>query len=270
MMFFEKSIPAEKIKFTAQLGSSCARKNACYNVVSKCTFTNTLHEENIHAEWLKRETAMRDAATDAVTEDDVRMARKNFELLDANRYFVPDSFEMKIKSLGMMSGVMLVKVACEILLFRVNQLESSMCARYPELVTESQNTIENCFDVQLEHEDHTLGKMIEYVGYEKYYRIGRRTAQAGGGGTGGGGTGGGGTGGGTGGTDDDDDDAYDDDTQKLLNYIGFRKFHPHDDHSVLRIGFCNPTSKEDVLSVFKGIVQELKKVVSRTFRLFEE
>jgi DNA-directed RNA polymerase subunit L len=30
-------------------------------------------------------------------------------------------------------------------------------------------TIKNCFDVVLEYEDYTIGKILEYVLYSKYY-----------------------------------------------------------------------------------------------------
>jgi DNA-directed RNA polymerase subunit L len=36
-------------------------------------------------------------------------------------------------------------------------------------ILNSETTIENCYDIILENEDYTLGKIIEYIIYEKYY-----------------------------------------------------------------------------------------------------
>ena len=35
----------------------------------------------------------------------------------------------------------------------------------------SENTIENCYDIILENEDYTMGKVIEYILYEKREEI---------------------------------------------------------------------------------------------------
>ena len=36
-------------------------------------------------------------------------------------------------------------------------------------IVKSQNTMANCFDVILENEDYTIGKVLEYFLYTKYY-----------------------------------------------------------------------------------------------------
>ena len=39
----------------------------------------------------------------------------------------------------------------------------------PGIITESVNTIENCYDIILENEDYTIGKILEFVLYKKYF-----------------------------------------------------------------------------------------------------
>jgi DNA-directed RNA polymerase subunit L len=69
----------------------------------------------------------------------------------------------------------------------------------------------NCYDIKLENEDYTIGKLLEYILYEKYFE----------------------------GT-------------KIASFVGFKKFHPHDVESTIRIAFKQPI---DVSSI-KGYLQE--------------
>jgi DNA-directed RNA polymerase subunit L len=60
----------------------------------------------------------------------------------------------------------------------------------------------NCHDVVLLDEDYTLGKVIEYILYDKYYE-----------------------------------------GEALLSFCGFKKFHPHDTESTIRIAYKQETEK---------------------------
>lgn len=52
---------------------------------------------------------------------------------------------------------------------------------------------------------------------------------------------------------------------KKLSYVGFKKMHPHDLHSILRMAFVEPTSGKDTVrqmlaTVFEGAFNELKHI----------
>uniref|UniRef100_A0A6C0I774 DNA-directed RNA polymerase RpoA/D/Rpb3-type domain-containing protein n=1 Tax=viral metagenome TaxID=1070528 RepID=A0A6C0I774_9ZZZZ len=52
---------------------------------------------------------------------------------------------------------------------------------------------------------------------------------------------------------------------KKLSYVGFKKMHPHDSHSILRMAFIEPTSGKDTVrqmlsSVFEGAFKELSHI----------
>ena len=44
---------------------------------------------------------------------------------------------------------------------------------------------------------------------------------------------------------------------KILNYVGFKKFHPHDSHSIIRVGFLEPTEKDAVVKMCKEACTKL-------------
>jgi hypothetical protein len=45
---------------------------------------------------------------------------------------------------------------------------------------------------------------------------------------------------------------------KTLSYVGFRKNHPHDEHSIIRMGFINDTFEQDqipLINAGKGLIR---------------
>ena len=72
------------------------------------------------------------------------------------------------------------------------------------VVSKSTTTIPNSFDVILEGEDYTLGKVLEFILYRDYYDRATNTPS---------------------------NETFN------LNYCGFQKPHPHIDLSVIRVGF---------------------------------
>ena len=56
------------------------------------------------------------------------------------------------------------KVLCDKLLQMVENLDANLVP-----ILNSETTMDFCFDILLENEDFTMGKVIEYFLYEKYY-----------------------------------------------------------------------------------------------------
>jgi len=86
-------------------------------------------------------------------------------------------------------------------------------------VEKSVSTIENAVDVRLDGMGYTVGKIIEYVLNKNYYQ-GEKV--------------------------------------KTLSYVGFRKNHPHDEHSIIRMGFIADPYEEDqipLINAGKGLVR---------------
>ena len=55
---------------------------------------------------------------------------------------------------------------------------------------------------------------------------------------------------------------------KLLSYCGFKKMHPHDSDSIIRLAFKEPTrSKADIHSMFKHTIDEALKVFGKIIHL---
>ena len=159
------TIPGEELALSAEFSISTAKTNSMYNVVSKCSFGNTLDITKVNEEWEKRQSKL-DA--DGETKETIEFQKKNFMLLDAQRIFVENSFDFIIQTVGIYDNKELVRKSCLILQNKlIDMIEASDANNVT--ILNSETTIENCYDIILENEDYTLGKIIEYIIYEKYY-----------------------------------------------------------------------------------------------------
>ena len=160
------TIPGEELTFTADFTVSTAKESSMFNVVSKCTYGNTPDIEKINEKWQEIEAKLR--TQDDIKDSDIEFQKRNFYLLDAQRISVKDSFDFAIKSVGVYGNREVVQMASKILFekFRdfIQNIESDIVP-----ILNSETTMDNCFDVHLENEDYTMGKVLEYILYEKFY-----------------------------------------------------------------------------------------------------
>lgn len=213
------TIPGEELKFTAEFSISNAKTNSMFNVVSSCAYGNTVDKERVEEEWTKRNEKLVKAD---MSKSDIEFQKRNFYLLDAQRYFVENSFDFVVESVGIYENKEIVKMAAKILVEKmekfINEIDSSLVK-----ILNSETTMPYSYDIYLEDEDYTMGKSLEYFLYSKYYE-----------------------------------------DEKLLSFCGFKKFHPHDTHSVIRIAFnenadksmaqqCLHTASNDARNVFKKL-----------------
>jgi len=159
------SIPGEQLKLTAEFSVRTARENSMFNVVSKCAYSNTIDIEKVKQVWDEREQVLR---ADKTPIEDIEYEKRNFYLLDAQRQFVPDSFDFVIQTVGVYENKQIVEKATKVLHDKlVNFVTLLDNDAVPIQVSET--TMENCYDVVLENEDYTLGKILEYVFYNNLY-----------------------------------------------------------------------------------------------------
>ena len=152
---------------------------------------------------------------------------ENWKLLDGQRIVKKDSFDFKIETIGVYSNEEIIKIACEVLSKKLDDLDKLIDNDNLE-IKQSDTTIQNAFDIILENEDHTLGKVIEYYLYNKFY-IG---------------------------------------DNNLLSYCGFKKMHPHDTYSIIRLGYKSPITESSIKGHFKECIADAKinyKIIMKPF-----
>jgi DNA-directed RNA polymerase subunit L len=239
--FIDDSIEKEKIKLKADFCVHSGSENGCYNVVSISTYEYTKDPEKIMNVWKdKRKKILNEIAgvdeLSQVPENDKKNAEERLQFeerdfinLDAQRYFIKNSFDFTIDTIGVFTNQEILSKACIILQNTfydfVKDIETD---KYTILKSShSQNhpsTIENSFDTLFEDKDYTFGNIIAYILYEKFFI-----------------------------------------DKKILTYCGFKKFHPHDNYTVLRIAFHEKVELEDVRSKLIETANIAKEVFTKMY-----
>jgi len=217
------TIPGEHIKLQSEFSISNAKVNSMFNVVSKCAYGNTPDLTKISKIWDSMESKLR---SEEMTTDEIEFEKKNYYTLDAQRQFIEDSFDFTIQTLGIYDNKEIVKKSCAILQNKfvdyIQMIDSDIVP-----ILNSETTMENCYDIVLENEDYTIGKVLEYILYEKYYV-----------------------------------------DEKTLNFCGFKKFHPHNKDSIIRIAFVKQADKSLVREYIKTAGVEAQEVFKKVFEMF--
>ena len=195
------SIPGEHLKLSCEFKISTAAENSAFTAVCCSVYGNTIDPEAADKAWESTEQRLREEATkrgESVDPQEIEFQKKNFHILDRQRHFLKDSFDFNVESIGIYEPRELCKFACAILKYQFDKLLEEIETR-DDLIHNSESTMENCFDFILEHGDYTLGKVLEFALYEKGF-----VAKG---------------------------------TKQTFQYCGFKKMHPQDDQSIIRVSF---------------------------------
>jgi DNA-directed RNA polymerase subunit L len=160
-----EKISGEKIHLTCAFDIGTAKENGMFNAVSTCAYGYTIDDVTRDTILQKKKQEWKD---EGKKEDDIEFEAKNWLLLDGLRITKKDSFDFIVQSIGVYTNYEIVNIACQVLISKLNDLDT-LIEKDELKITNSLNTIENCFDVILENEDYTIGKILEYLLYTKFF-----------------------------------------------------------------------------------------------------
>lgn len=224
------TIPGEHISLYGKFSVGNARMDSMFNVVSICSYGFTIDKERADDAWQKVLDRLK---TENKEKSEIDHIKSDFWNLDAQRYFIKDSFDFVVQSVGVYLNIDIVHKACSILCSKIDSfvslleennipiLESNDVKKhgYDSII---ESTMENSYDIILENEDDTLGNMLSVMMYNTYF-IGK---------------------------------------EKELTYCGFKKFHPHDTYGVLRIAYEKQPDRSLIIIHLKNILKESKNIIS--------
>ena len=220
-------IHGEKIHLVCEFDISNAKEDGMFNVVSTCSYGYSINTLEQDAELQRKIQTWKD---EGKTKEEIDFESKNWKLLDGMRITLKDSFDFVVETIGIYSNFEIIVLSCNILIQTLTYINDLIEKDQLE-IEKSQNTMANCFDVILENEDYTIGKVIEYFLYSKYYET------------------------------------------NILTFCGFKKMHPHDDYSIIRVAYINAIEKStikghlqecirDAITVFNKIKKEFQKIMT--------
>jgi DNA-directed RNA polymerase subunit L len=158
-------IDGEQLIMTCRFDIGWSGQDSAFNVVSTCAYANTPDPIKIRDAWALKETELKKTG---MTAEELEFAKKDWHFIDGKRQFLEDSFDFIIESVGPFSEMSVMHKSIDIMLAKLKKFKDTIQSE-PDLVAVSDSTIPNCFDVTLKNEGYTLGKVIEYILYSKYY-----------------------------------------------------------------------------------------------------
>jgi DNA-directed RNA polymerase alpha subunit len=160
-----EEIPGEKIHLTCEFDIGNAKEDGMFNVVSTCSYGFSIDDVVQEAELQRKRQTWKD---ESKSKEEIEFESKNWKLLDGMRITKKDSYDFTIDSVGVFTNNELIETSCKILINSFDGL-NNLIEKDDLKIIKSQNTMVNCFDVILENEDYTIGKVLEYFLYTKYY-----------------------------------------------------------------------------------------------------
>lgn len=211
-------IPGERIQLNAKFSYGTAKEDGMFNVVSNSSYGFTPDYAKIEVEENKLKESLKDKN---MTKEEVIFELSNWRLLDAMRITKQDSFDFTIESVGVFTNSELLEYACNNIIDRLDNINKLNHNGELDL-KKSTTTMKNCFDIILENEDYTIGKIIEYALYSKYFE-----------------------------------------GLQKLTYCGFKKMHPHDTYSIIRVAY----HEEPTITILQ---ENLNDCLLTSIKLFEK
>ena len=153
-----EELQAKKIHLTCEFDKGTAKEDGAYNAVSTCSYGNTIDDAAQEAKLTQLKQKWKD---EGKKENEIEFEATNWKLLEGKRIFKKDSFDFIIQTIGIYTNVELLVMACSIMIEKLNNLDTIIQEDKLDIKV-SENTMKNCYDITLENEDYTIGKVIEY------------------------------------------------------------------------------------------------------------
>ena len=154
-------VPGEIIHIEAAMSLQTAKHDAVFNVVSCASYGMTPDRLRQDALWQKKLSTLTEKNDPVALE----MAQQDWQLHDAQRIYKPNSFDFRIESIGVFDNIYIVVEACNIIIHRLEIILKEQ----PE-IKESSTTMSNSFDVLLRSEGYTIGKLLEFILQDLFYK----------------------------------------------------------------------------------------------------
>ena len=157
-------IEGEQLVLTCKFDIGTSKEDSAFNVTSTFVYSNTMDPAKVKAAWAERKTEL----SKTLNADEVLFAEKDWKLLDAQRHFIEDSFDFKVETVGQINNRDIVSRSARLMIKKLEKLKDTIQSEQG-IITSTESTIPNCFDVLLKNEDYTLGKAVEFVIYNTHY-----------------------------------------------------------------------------------------------------
>lgn len=155
----------EEIHLEASINIGTAEENGMFNVVSTCAYKNTKDPLLIKEKWLELEKELKEKK---ISKEEIEKIKKDWMILDAKRYFIENSYDFIIETIGIYTNFKIMELACSILIKKIYKTLDNI-KNNSNYIEKIKDTMDNVYIITLENEDYTVGKILEYNMYTKYF-----------------------------------------------------------------------------------------------------
>ena len=160
-----ENIDGERLALRCALDIGTAGQDGAFNVISTCAYECTPDVEKANQAWAEKEKALK---KEGMKDDDIELEKKNWFLLEAKRFYVENSYDFIIESVGVFENMEILTKACDIMIKKCETFMYDL-EHGNVVIVPSDTTLKNGFDITLKNEDYTLGKVIEFYLYQNNF-----------------------------------------------------------------------------------------------------
>ena len=161
-----KNTPGQKLKFKCKLFVTNAKESGQYNICSTSAYKNTEDPIKQTEAWSKEEEKLEKLL---IPQSEIESRKKNWYILDSKRYFIDNSFDFRVETIGINTNEELIKKSCMVLINSLMVFGKKMDDDKFE-VTMDKIRVKNSFDIQLDGYGYTIGKVIEYLLHKIFFK----------------------------------------------------------------------------------------------------
>ncbi len=165
-----EDIDGEELNMSCKISIHTAKEDAMFNVVGTCAYGNTPDPVRIKDEWNKREAELKKSRNTNGANLDLDSVKIDWMILDAQRYFIENSFDFIVETVGVYENIYIVKMSCSILVRRLEELIRKIRDNELNFYINPDSTMKYPYDIILDNIDYTIGKALEYIMYTNYYK----------------------------------------------------------------------------------------------------
>ena len=159
-----ETIEGEQIVLSASFAIGTAKENGSFNVVSTCSYGNTVNDAMVKEHLSKYVEGLK---MESLSEETIQFKMKDWLILNSELYSIPDSYDFTIESVGPFENKTIVLKGIHVMMDKIHKFKSAV--QTEDIIHTTVASLDHGFDIQLIGEDYTLGKALEYVLFARHY-----------------------------------------------------------------------------------------------------
>ena len=159
-----ETIPGEKLEISAKMMISTAKESGMYNVAHTVSYHNSIDPVSQRQAW---NSHLNELKKKTISADQIELEKMDWHNHAGKRYFLENSFEFIVETLGVYTNKELIQIACDVI---IGKLQKIIANKEHLRIETSKTTIPYCYDIQLKDEDYTIGKIIEFILHSEFFQ----------------------------------------------------------------------------------------------------